>query len=647
PVGEVAETPFSFKCVNLPERQQYKITVSGKIDGKTYNDEFMVEILSAGQELGRVKHKFYLYNPDNTQALPEQLNALGLKYQIYTPDMTLKPATDELIIARNALPKLKTFFNSIIDFVKNGGRVLIMEQQADILNELFQLKTLHLNSRTMFKAFDCDNRLNDLDDVDLKNWRGDSDFLPLDNTWEKSGYPRHIWKISQQGIVSSLLIQRPHTGAYRSWINGGFDLDYSGLLELNIGCGQLFFCQLDISSRTAQNPNSMTALQGIIKMTDTLPVTTKRYPVIYVGNNPQVLELIKTLEVKYDRKVSATSDVDSVMLIGANASEQELSQARQHLKNGGIVVFLARKNPDGLPAEFMPPPTVKLDDYTLSKLPELSLLSGLTLADFYWKDYYRYPLFKSGGSVTPIIAVKALNGTTVFCQVDPYEFGIVPTIQRQMRAQQKQLRVIAHLFSRLGIEFLFNPSSATKRFDGIVLEDTWGFCLDPEDKGEKLGFKNGFAPQRQLDPTKTYETQGVKDKNSFYTPPKNNKDYDGISWYQHDVVIPMSAQGKKIYFRAQIDDQDITWFNGVKIGETDEKTQGSYREYRKYLIPEKIIKYGEPNRIVTRVNDIGSDGGFWSDRRMNMWIGIFPDSVNSGPYHDAEYDYDPYLFRRW
>ena len=644
PPGEVAEGPFSFKCASVPQREQYKIIANGMIEGKAYHDEFMIEVFPSEQKIASPQHQFYLYNPDNGAALPEQLNALGLKYQAYTPGMVLHPATDELIIARNALPKLKASFNRIIDFVKNGGSVLVMEQQAEILNELFQLKTLHLNSRTMFKSFDSENRLGNLADADLKNWRGDSDFLPLDNTWEKSGYPRHIWKISQQGIVSSLLIQRPHTGAYRSWINGGFDLDYSGLLELGIGQGRLFFCQLDISSRCAKNPDSMTALRGIINLIDTLPAPAGRYPVFYAGNDQQAQQLIKTLGIKCGGNAS-TPDTRQTMLVGANASEQELALAKQHLKNGGTALFLARKNPASLPAEFMPPSAVKFDDYSLNKLPELPLLSGLTLADFYWKDYYRYPLFKSGDSVTPVIAVKALNGTAVYCQIDPYAFGIDPDIQRQMRAQQKQLRVIASLLNRLGVDFPFDTSVAS-RFDGIVLEDKWGFRTDPRNDGEKAGFQNGFMPQHQLDPTRTWQAQGITEKNPNVHP-EHPKDYNGIAWYRHDVIIPPSAKGTKIYFRAQIDDYDVTWFNGVKIGETDEKTKNAFREYRKYLIPENLIKYGEINHIVTKVNDVGFDGGFWSDRRMNMWIGIFPDRVNAGPYHDAGYDYDPYLFRRW
>jgi beta-galactosidase len=150
-----------------------------------------------------------------------------------------------------------------------------------------------------------------------------------------------------------------------------------------------------------------------------------------------------------------------------------------------------------------------------------------------------------------------------------------------------------------------------------------------------------------MKPKEIWETQGVVDKNQFFTPPKNQKPYDGIAWYQKDVIIPLSAKGKKIYFRAQVDDYDITWFNGVKIGSTDKTNKHAYREYRKYLIPENLIKYGEKNRIVVKVDDIGFGGGFWVDRRMKIKIGIFTDKENEGPYHDANYDYDPYLFRRW
>jgi beta-galactosidase len=644
PRGETVEQQFSFKAPKLQQRASYKITVTGTIAGKKYNDHFMIEVLPTPKKLAKLKRKFYLYNPAATTALPEQLKTLGIVCDAYNPGIALKSPTDVLIIARNSLPKLTKNITQITDFVNQGGTVLVMEQQAKVLKDIFKLKTLRLNSRTLFKAFDKTELLKELKAVDLKNWRGDSNFLPLDNTWLKHGYPRHIWTISQTGVVSSLLIQRPHTGAYRSYLNGGFDLDYSALLELTIGRGRIFFCQLDISSRNSSNPNSMLALSTLVKAIDERTPQTKPQPIVYSGNSPQVIKLIKTLKIK---SATETSAPNSVMLVGPRASKAELKKAQQHLQNSGTVIFMANKLLALLPKQFKAPTSIKLDDYTLNQFPKLPLLSGITLADFYWKDYYRYPIFKIDGVATPITAVKALNGTVVFCQVDPYVFSETPTIQRQQRSQQKKLRIIANLMNNLGVAFESPTNSSVKRFDGILMEDKWGFKIDPQNRGEKLAYTKGFKATHKLSPAKGWEAQGITNKNSYFTPPKNRKDYDGIAWYQQAVIIPLSAKGKKIYFRAQVDDYDITWFNGVEIGRTGRENKHAYREYRKYLIPEKLIKYGAKNRVIVKVDDIGFDGGFWIDRRMKIKIGIFPDKTNEGPYHDASYDYDPYLFRRW
>lgn len=649
PKGETAEKLFSFTGKKLQHRSSYKIMVNANIDGKAYRDQFIVERFPAVSKISKTTNHFLLYNPNKDSALPEQLKTLGINFRAYKLEAKLNSLSDILIIARNALSYLTGNITEVTDFVKKGGKVLVMEQSATVLNKLFKLKTLHLNTRKLFKAFDHQQNFNELKNVDLKNWRGNSNFLPLDNTWLKNGYPRHIWKISQQGIVACLLIQRPHTGAYHSYLNGGFDLDYSAFLELSIGKGKIFFCQLDISSRNAENPNSVLALRSIIKMISQLKTQDKRKSIVYIGNDPQVLELIKTLKVRQLKTVAKNTDKDSVMLIGASTTKHELEKAEQHLKNGGTVVFTARKYLGSLPKQFNAPLAIKLDDYTLSKLPPTALLSGLTLGDFYWKDYYRYKGFNSKGYFTPVIAVKALKGTAVFCQVDPYVFGSNPIIQRQMRAQQKKLRILANLFHNLNVDF---PSQITRKinkehFDGILLESKWGFRLDPQNQGEKLAYPKGFKAVHKLKPTEGWEKQGIKNKNLFYTAPKHPSNYDGIAWYQKHFFITTSTKGKKLYFRAQIDDYDITWFNGVKIGETDKKTKNAYRQYRKYLIPEKLIKYGKKNIITVKVNDIGFDGGLWTDRRMKVKIGIFPDKTNKGPYHDACYDYDPYLFRRW
>jgi len=80
--------------------------------------------------------------------------------------------------------------------------------------------------------------------------------------------------------------------------------------------------------------------------------------------------------------------------------------------------------------------------------------------------------------------------------------------------------------------------------------------------------------------------------------------FDGIVWMQKSIHIPDNMTGKELslYFRA-IDDEDVTYFNGVKVGEGS-----GFDTPRNYTIPAGIVKKGE-NVITIRVSDFGGEGG--------------------------------------
>lgn len=80
-------------------------------------------------------------------------------------------------------------------------------------------------------------------------------------------------------------------------------------------------------------------------------------------------------------------------------------------------------------------------------------------------------------------------------------------------------------------------------------------------------------------------------------------DLDGVVWFQRKVVIPERMAGKSLKLNlGPVDDNDITWFNGVKVGETN-----GYNVDRTYTIPANLVKAGE-NILTVRVFD-GSGGG--------------------------------------
>jgi len=97
--------------------------------------------------------------------------------------------------------------------------------------------------------------------------------------------------------------------------------------------------------------------------------------------------------------------------------------------------------------------------------------------------------------------------------------------------------------------------------------------------------------------------------------------YDGIVWFRKKVIIPASQTGKDLILSlGQVDDNDITWFNGEEVGRTE-----GYTVSRKYKIPGKLVKEGE-NILAVRVTDTGGGGGLYgsaSDIQLKGQGGFF------------------------
>ncbi len=94
-------------------------------------------------------------------------------------------------------------------------------------------------------------------------------------------------------------------------------------------------------------------------------------------------------------------------------------------------------------------------------------------------------------------------------------------------------------------------------------------------------------------------------------------DFDGEICFRKTIeVSEKDALKEAILELGTIDDEDETYINGIKIGETQ-----SYNQPRKYPIAEGILKSGK-NVIVVMVKDNGGGGGFYGDaNKMKLTIG--------------------------
>ena len=100
--------------------------------------------------------------------------------------------------------------------------------------------------------------------------------------------------------------------------------------------------------------------------------------------------------------------------------------------------------------------------------------------------------------------------------------------------------------------------------------------------------------------------------------------YDGYAWYRVKFVIPKkwkeNAEVKEsennflILSMGPVDDVDVTYFNGEKIGSTGRfppRYATAYDELRKYKIPMQKINWGESNFIAVRIYDGENTGGIY------------------------------------
>lgn len=83
------------------------------------------------------------------------------------------------------------------------------------------------------------------------------------------------------------------------------------------------------------------------------------------------------------------------------------------------------------------------------------------------------------------------------------------------------------------------------------------------------------------------------------------KDFDGAVWFRTTFDLPQGFDQENLQINLlQIDDYDMTWVNGKKVGETYGK-----HNHRGYVVPASLLKEKD-NVLVIRVFDAGGIGGF-------------------------------------
>src|SRR4029077_18360170 len=123
------------------------------------------------------------------------------------------------------------------------------------------------------------------------------------------------------------------------------------------------------------------------------------------------------------------------------------------------------------------------------------------------------------------------------------------------------------------------------------------FHQDQANRGEKLGWaRAGGGRWETMAIPQLWEAAGLN--------------VDGAIWFRREVTVPEAWGGADLALSlGALDDFDVTYWNGERVGATGAETPQYWSAPRRYTVPGRLVKVGR-NVIAVRVFDHYGGGGF-------------------------------------
>ena len=338
-----------------------RIMMTAKFDnGDVWTDQFDFQTLPIQDKLLE-GFSAWIYDPKGmTTKYMQEISMLTLKPLTADASIDFDKPQDPIIIGREALDD-PTAIKWLPDAISKG-KVLIFEQSYDALTkrlgfranihglrELFVTKYIHPAFR------DCISPMEENEEqaanTALKNWRGASTMTPpyLDVPEQETHNPKwnwlgfentRVWTAGNQGTVASILIEKPEIGNWRPLAVGGFDLQYTALMELIVNKGRTIFCQLDVTNRTENDPVADRIACRLVHYLIYAPDTGIKRKVYYAGG-PEGRELLVKLKVNFEDHKPFTEDLN----VDSDDYKANLTKKLEHPSLLNDILFLAHGAP--------------------------------------------------------------------------------------------------------------------------------------------------------------------------------------------------------------------------------------------------------------------------------------------------------------
>jgi beta-galactosidase len=454
PTGEQERIPLRFELPAMLPAGSYELTASVRLSsGETQKDAFTLHVLPRPSDPS-INGKIALLDPKGETG--KLLSALNVRFQQVEAGADLS-SYDVLILGKEALTPDGP--GPDVGRVRDGLKVIVFEQSAKVLEQRFGFRTAEYGLRQVFPRVPDSPLLAGLDVDHLRDWRGEATILPprLQYTTRPRYGPTvqwcgidvtRPWRCGCRGNVASVLIEKPARGDFLPILDGGYDLQYSSLLEYREGKGMVLFCQVDVTGRTEGEPAADALTRNLLRYVSAWKPPPRR-KALYVGD-PAGKAHLEAAGLSFSAYAKEELTADRVLIVGPGGGKKLAGDAavlRKWLKDGGRVLALGLDGEDA--AAFLPfPIEIKKGEHIAAyfEAPGMaSPLAGVGPADVYNRDPHEMPLVSGGAAVIGDgVLAKGEDANVVFCQLVPWQFD-----QKKQMNQKRTFRRCSCLVTRL------------------------------------------------------------------------------------------------------------------------------------------------------------------------------------------------------
>jgi hypothetical protein len=386
---------------------------------------------------------------------------MGVPFQAIAAGGDLSPF-DVLVVGKSAL----TVGGPVpaIARVRDGLRVLVFEQSAEVLEQRLGFRVQEYGLRSVFPRVPDHSLLAGVGVENLHDWHGDAtlsaprlkyELRPRYGptvTWCGMTVPR-VWRCGNKGNVASVVIEKPERGDFLPIVDGGFGLQYSPLLEYREKLGMVLFCQLDVTGRTDRDPAAEVLARNMLDYVSSWKPAARR-TAAYAGN-PAGLSYLKSLGIFAAHYEGGPLAADQVLVVAPGAgnllSENSLPIAGW-VKAGGSLLAIGLgaqdlgdsllqgirfENREHIATWFKPP---------ASK----SQFAGVGPAEVHNRDPRTLPLVAAGADILGDgVLAQAQKSNILLFQLTPWEFrGDHPNLRKTYR---RASYVVSRILANMGV----------------------------------------------------------------------------------------------------------------------------------------------------------------------------------------------------